>query len=112
MRKFSLLVILFAFVILAGGVMGYVKAGSVLSFAIASVAASSLILCGYLGYYGKFGGLVSAALIIIALDFFFIYRVLKTTKFMPGGALAVLCTLVCIPLLNFLKAQAYEQGES
>lgn len=106
-----MLVIVFAFIILAGGVVGYVKAGSILSFAVAAIASSALILCGLLGYQGKYGALVTSALLVIALDFFFIYRVIKTEKLMPAGALALLCTLVCIPLLSFLKNEAYKLSE-
>jgi uncharacterized membrane protein (UPF0136 family) len=106
------MIIVFAFVLLAGGVMGYIKAGSILSLGMSAVSASLLILCATFGLKGKYGALVTAGLLIIALDFFFIYRVIKTGKMMPGGVMAILCTVVCIPLLSFLKKQVYEQSEN
>ncbi|MDN3508219.1 MAG: hypothetical protein P0S94_04795, partial [Simkaniaceae bacterium] len=58
----------------------------------------------------KFGWLLSAALVMIVLNFFFIYRLLSTHKMMPAGMMAIVTTLLGIPLLAVLKREVSEMG--
>lgn len=71
-------------VLLLGGAMGYVKAGSKVSLITALVFGVLLALC----CLGVFPMTVAWGLQGF-LALFFLYRALKTKKFMPSGMMAI-----------------------
>jgi len=79
--------------LLAGGLIGFLKAGSKVSLIASAVAAAALILTAIPGLLGKglAGGLADA--IMAALLIVFAIRLTKTRKFMPSGLMLVITVL-------------------
>ena len=88
-------VILWIYIVLmiAGGLMGLLKAGSKVSFFTSLAFAGVLSLCALNVIHGRH----TADYILIGLLFVFGVRVAKTKKFMPMGMLTVL-TIVTLAL--------------
>jgi uncharacterized membrane protein (UPF0136 family) len=78
--------------LLVGGLMGYLKAGSKVSLVTSAAFALALIIAGYAGvpYAPQF---ILGLLIVLAVVF--AARLIKTRKFMPAG-LMVLLTLAAL----------------
>lgn len=101
--KFYLFI--FGALTIAGGVMGYLKAGSNASLIAGSVSGLLLLLAGYLVASGKAQpGLILGIVISVALAGRFIPAFLATHKFMPAGMMALLSVAgIVITVLGFVK---------
>ncbi len=76
--------------LLAGGLMGYLKAGSRVSLITAAVSAAALALCGYGPVpRGEMLVLVIQALLLGV----FALRLARTRKFMPAGLMVAVTAL-------------------
>lgn len=94
MKKQAYFIWAYAIILLIGGVIGFLKAGSVVSIATSSCFAALLFATGYgikqncsISYYTTIGLLVS-------LLAFFAYRYLMTHQFMPAGLMIILTGLL------------------
>ncbi|HEY9679408.1 MAG TPA: TMEM14 family protein [Drouetiella sp.] len=83
-----------AFMILGGGVMGFVKAKSKASLI------SGIVFGVLLGTDFAFGlsqqvraSLTVAFILYLILDIVFVIRLVKTKKFMPAGMILILCVI-------------------
>lgn len=87
--------VLWVYVVLlvAGGFAGYLKAGSLVSLATSVVLAIPLALCA-LGILPLWVGRWLTAV----LAGFFVFRAVKTGKFMPAGMMAVISAVVVLLL--------------
>ena len=79
--------------LLVGGLIGFLKAGSKVSLITSAVAAAALILTAIPGLLGAgyargFADMIMAALLIV-----FAIRLTKTKKFMPSGLMLVITIL-------------------
>lgn len=112
MKKYSLLLSLFAAFLLAGGIMGFVKASSIASLVMSSICSFILFFCSYISSKEKIWGLYFASAMIVFLNIFFLFRFIKSFSLFPAGIMTVLSTLIGIPLLSYLtnriKAKKYE----
>jgi len=87
--------------LLVGGLMGFLKAGSKVSLITSSVAAALLILTTFRGIFDASfrrnlaDGIMAALLVVFAI------RLAKTKKFMPSGLLLVI-TLIALALRHLL----------
>ena len=75
---------------IGGGVMGYVKAGSVASIVAGGTAGALLIAAGVLMSTRSQAGLILGLVISLALAGRFLPIYLKTYAFMPAGLMAIL----------------------
>lgn len=76
---------------IAGGIMGYVKAGSPASIIAGGISGALLLVAGYLVGAGKVqAGLILGIVISLALAGQFLPKFLSTYKFMPAGMMAIL----------------------
>jgi uncharacterized membrane protein (UPF0136 family) len=73
--------------LLVGGLMGYLKAGSKVSLITSAAFAVALVVAGYAGL--AHGAQVVLALLLILLVVFAL-RLVKTRKFMPAGLMVLL----------------------
>jgi uncharacterized membrane protein (UPF0136 family) len=80
----------YAITIIAGGTMGYIKAGSTISLVLGSVSGLFLLSTMIATWKGKMIGLYSAIFYAGILDAFFTYRLVKTQQFMPSGIMCIL----------------------
>ena len=96
---------IFGALTIAGGVMGYLKAGSNASLIAGGVSGLLLLAAGYLLATGKVQpGLILGIIVSVALAYKFVPAFLATHKFMPAGMMAVLSVAgIVITALGFLK---------
>ena len=87
--------IVYAVLLIVGGVIGFVKAKSKASL-IAGVASGiiAIIAVAISATYNEDGGYSLALLLAVVLFVFFGYRASLSRKFMPGGLLAVASVVV------------------
>jgi uncharacterized membrane protein (UPF0136 family) len=85
MKLNGLVVLLYGLIILVGGIMGHVKAGSNASLISGLLFGSILIASAWLILLNKKSGLIFALFSTVILDGFFTFRFLFTKKFLPPG---------------------------
>ena len=92
MRPYTVLWI-YAILLLVGGLIGFLKAGSKVSLITSAISAAALILTGIPGLLGPrlASGLADA--IMAALLVVFAIRLGKTRKFMPSGLMLAITVL-------------------
>jgi uncharacterized membrane protein (UPF0136 family) len=83
--------------LLVGGMIGFLKAGSKISLITSSVAAALLVLTAIPGVFTFTFRRNLADVIMAALLVVFAIRLTKTKKFMPSGLMLIL-TLVALAL--------------
>lgn len=86
--------------LLVGGLIGFFKAGSKVSFITSAVAAAVLVLTRLQGVFQPSFGRNLSAVIMALLLVVFAIRLAKTKKFIPSGLMLVL-TVIVLVLLNF-----------
>src|ERR1039458_982528 len=79
--------------LLAGGLIGFLKAGSKVSLITSAVSAAALIVTTIPGLLGPALARGAADVIMAALLFVFAIRLGKTKKFMPSGLMLVITAL-------------------
>jgi uncharacterized membrane protein (UPF0136 family) len=92
-------VLLYALIIAAGGVMGYVSAKSTISLVSGLISGALLLAAFGLTFRNPKLGFGFAALIALALGIFFLIRFLETGKWMPAGISVALSALMLILML-------------
>ncbi len=85
---------IFGALTIAGGIMGYVKAGSPASIIAGGISGVLLLVSGYLIGAGKVqAGLILGIVIALALAYQFVPKFLETHKFMPAGMMSILSAI-------------------
>jgi uncharacterized membrane protein (UPF0136 family) len=79
--------------LLVGGLIGYLKAGSKVSLITSAVAAAALVLTAIPGLFTPATGRALADIIMAALLVVFAIRLTKTKKFMPSGLMLAITIL-------------------
>ncbi|MGZ4966279.1 MAG: TMEM14 family protein [Chthoniobacterales bacterium] len=96
--------IIFGLLTIAGGVMGYVKAGSVASIVAGSISGVLLLLAAFLLPQNIAAGLIVAAVVSILLAGRFVPAFLKTGKMMPAGMMAILSVIgIVMAIIAWIK---------
>jgi len=99
----ALILWIYIVLLVAGGLMGFLKAGSKMSLITSLAFAVPLALCA-LGYLDvAFGRLGLADVLILVLLVFFAMRFIKSRKFMPGGLMSIASLLVLVLRLAVLR---------
>lgn len=94
--------LLYGFLLLIGGIIGYIKSDSLASL-IMGTSCSFLVSFAALAILSnKEWGYYLAQIVVTALFLFFAYRFSISFKVMPGGILALLSLATCL-LLFFKK---------
>jgi uncharacterized membrane protein (UPF0136 family) len=100
-------ILLYALIIVAGGVFGYVKASSKASLISGLGSGVALLAIWLLGLNMPIWGLGLASLIAHVLLVVFVIRFVRTRKAMPAGAMAglslvfaLLFTITCFQLVS------------
>jgi uncharacterized membrane protein (UPF0136 family) len=99
------IVALYGILILIGGVIGHVKAGSQASLYMGVISGALLLLASG-GMFSKKHfkkGVYFALILTLLLDAFFSYRFMSTMKFMPSGMLALVSLGVMAGLVACLR---------
>ncbi len=85
--------IIFGILTIAGGIIGYAKAGSVISIIAGSISGLLLLVAAFLLPEHQAAGLIMALLISLLLAAQFIPKFFRTSKMMPAGLMSVLSAL-------------------
>lgn len=88
------LLLLYAVLVIAGGILGYVKAQSKPSLISGLISGIALLITWFITWQSYRTGMTLATCLTIALLIVFAIRFWKTNKFMPAGLMAIL-SLVC-----------------
>ncbi len=91
-------ILVFALLMLVGGIIGFKKAQSRASLISGILSAISLCYCFWQSLTNPLYAIKLAFVIIGALDGIFFVRLMKAKKFMPSGMLLVLCIVEQIEL--------------
>jgi len=85
--------IVFGLLTIAGGIVGYVKAGSVASIIAGSITGVLLLVAAFLLPEHRTAGLATALIISLLLAAQFVPKFLRTGKVMPAGMMSVLSVI-------------------
>ncbi|HEY2712181.1 MAG TPA: TMEM14 family protein [Chthoniobacterales bacterium] len=85
--------IIFGLLTIAGGVMGYVKAGSTASIIAGSICGVLLLFAGFMLPAQSVAGLALGGIISLLLVGYFLPAFFRTGKMMPAGMMSLLSVL-------------------
>ena len=85
--------IIFGILTIAGGIVGYVKAGSVVSIIAGSISGILLLVAAWLMPDHQAAGLIVALVVSVLLAGQFVPKFFSTHKVMPAGLMSVLSVL-------------------
>ena len=96
--------IVFGALTIAGGIVGYAKAGSVASIIAGSIAGVLLLVAAFLLPEHRVAGLATALVISLLLAAQFIPKLLRTGRVMPAGIMSVLSVIgVIVVIVAWVK---------
>jgi uncharacterized membrane protein (UPF0136 family) len=96
--------IIFGLLTIIGGVMGYVRAGSMASIIAGSVSGILLLVAAYLMGNNAVAGLALAAVVSILLAGRFVPAFMKNGEFMPAGMMSVLSVIgIIMAIVAWMK---------
>ena len=85
--------IVFGALTIVGGIVGYVKAGSVASIIAGSITGVLLLVAAFLLPEHRMVGLATALIVSLLLAAYFIRKYLSTGAVMPAGMMSVLSVI-------------------
>ena len=85
--------VLFGVLTIAGGIVGYVKAGSVASIIAGSITGVLLLVAAFLLTDHRGVGLATALVISLLLVVQFVPKFLQTGRVMPAGMMSILSVI-------------------
>jgi len=96
--------ILFGVLTIAGGIGGYVKAGSVASIIAGSITGVLLLVAAFLLPEHRGLGLATALVISLLLAGQFVPKFLQTGRMMPAGMMSILSVIgIIAAIVAFIK---------
>ncbi len=91
-------ILIYAAVLVIGGVVGWRLSGSRMSFTASLISAALLTTTCRLSHNSSFGGYLMATIVSLALGILFAVRFRKAGKFLPSGMMLILSLVVVILL--------------
>jgi len=85
--------IIFGILTIAGGIVGYAKAGSVISIIAGSISGLLLLVAAFLLPEHQAAGLIMALVVSLLLAAQFVPKFFRTSKMMPAGLMSLLSAL-------------------
>lgn len=96
--------IVFGVLTVAGGIMGYAKAGSMPSLIAGSVSGAILLIGAWLLPEHRQTGLLTVLIVSLVLAAHFIFKFSQTGKAMPAGVMSVLSVIgLVLGLIAWIK---------
>ena len=96
--------IVFGVLTIVGGIIGYVKAGSVVSIIAGSITGVLLLVAAFLLPEHRLVGLATALIVSLLLAAQFIPKLLRTGRVMPAGIMSVLSVIgVIVVIVAWVK---------
>lgn len=106
--KHKIILIIYTICLLAGGSLGYIKTGSLMSL-VASVSFSFILLTLLAANKKIKANVVYVSLVLLLIDLIFTYRYFQSFKFFPAGAFAI---ITFITLILFIKVSDRPQNKA
>ena len=96
--------LIFGALTIVGGVIGYVKAGSVPSIIAGAITGVILLIAGYILPEHRAAGLVTALIVSLLLAGQFVPKLIRTGKVMPAGLMSILSVIgMVVVIVAWLK---------
>ena len=96
--------IIFGLLTIAGGAMGYVKAGSTASLVAGSISGALILVAAFLLPANAVAGLALGGVVSLLLIGYFLPAFLRTHKMMPAGMMSILSILgVVFAILAWIR---------
>ncbi len=95
----SITALVLAVFVIIGGVIGFLKAQSIMSLVAGVVSAVLLAGCAYAMSINPTYGLIGAIVVASMLEGIFVIRLKKTKKFMPAGMMLAACLLAQVAFI-------------
>ena len=100
----SIYFLIFGGLTIVGGVIGYVKAGSLPSIIAGAITGVLLLVAGWILPTQRTTGLAIALVVSILLAVQFVRKLLRTGKMMPAGLMSVLSVIgIVVAIVAWLK---------
>jgi uncharacterized membrane protein (UPF0136 family) len=99
MEAAKIYLIIFGVLTILGGIVGYVKAGSVASIIAGSITGILLLVGAFLLPEHRAAGLVTALIISLLLAAQFVPKLLRTGRVMPAGIMSLLSVIGIIVVI-------------
>ena len=104
MESAKIYLVVFGVLTIAGGVVGYVKAGSVASIIAGSITGVLLLVAAFLLPEHRAIGLATAFIVSLLLAAQFVPKFIRTGRLMPAGMMSILSVIgVIAAIVAWLK---------
>ena len=104
MEAAKIYLIVFGVLTVAGGVVGYVKAGSVASIIAGSITGVLLLVAAFLLPEHRAIGLATAFIISLLLAAQFVPKFIRTGRVMPAGMMSILSVIgIIVAIVAWVK---------
>ena len=97
-QRSATLVLIYGALLVLGGVMGFIKAGSLISLIFGTVFGGAVLLSAWGMFKKKREAIYAALILAFAIDALFTYRMMETGKLFPAGVICILSLVVIIVL--------------
>jgi uncharacterized membrane protein (UPF0136 family) len=105
MKQSGYIVCSYGLLVFIGGLIGHFKAASTASLISGIVFGCLLTATSLMIFKNKMMGIYSALIVTFALDAFFTYRWIHSSKFIPSGMMSLLSLAVIAALVLSLRKQ-------
>ena len=96
--------LIFGALTIIGGVIGYVKAGSLPSIIAGAITGVLLLVAGFILPEHRAAGLITALIVSLLLAVQFVPKLIRTGKMMPAGLMSILSLIgLIVALVAWLK---------
>ena len=103
MTMATIMTFIYAVLSIVGGVIGYQKAGSVQSM-ISGIIAGVLLIIGAISLMqGQVWGAWLAIAVTLLLVIVFVFRLVKTRRFMPAGLMVIVGVITLVTFLPLIS---------
>src|SRR6266446_2071751 len=104
MNATSIYFLIFGALTIIGGVIGYVKAGSLPSIIAGAITGVLLLVAGWILPNNRMLGLAIAFVVSILLAAQFVPKLIRTGKMMPTGLMSILSVIgIVVAIVAWLK---------
>ncbi len=100
----SIYFLIFGALTIVGGIIGYVKAGSLPSIIAGAITGILLLVAGWILPTNRTVGLAMALIVSLLLAAQFVPKVIRTGKMMPAGLMSILSVIgIVVAIVAWLK---------
>ena len=96
--------LVFGALTIIGGIIGYVKAGSLPSIIAGAITGILLLVAGWILPNNRTAGLAIAFIVSLLLAVQFVPKLIRTAKMMPAGLMSILSVIgIVVAIVAWLK---------